>query len=288
MIEEQRNIIISQKRSPVSRRAFLRAVGTSTGALILAACGASAPAVAPAPTAASEAAAPDAAPTVAPEPTVAPAVEPTPGGFTSQGDKGQITVQYSADSHDAFKTVVDRFTKETGIGVNYEVAPGDYLQLQQGLTTRFASGDTTLDAFHCDDFMAPIYGSAGWLVELDPIIKQYNIDLTDWPTTLIQDVSSWKGKLYRLPWGNDTEIFFYRTDYFKEAGVETPKTWDELVEVAKKLTKGEERYGIALAGQKNGVLGNDIQHWCNQAGGAVNRLDDPGSRQALAVLQRAV
>ena len=32
-------------------------------------------------------------------------------------------------------------------------------------------------------------------------------------------VSSWGGKLYRLPWGNDTEIFLYRTDFFKEAGV---------------------------------------------------------------------
>ena len=281
MNEEQQNDNDRRTRGAVSRRAFLRAVGASSGTLLLAACGASAPATAPAQTTASEPAAAEAAPTTAPEPTAAPAAEPTPGGFTSEGTKGQITVQYSADSNDAFKTVVDRFTKDTGIGVNYEVSAGDYLTLQQGLTTRFASGDTTLDTFHCDDFMAPIYGSAGWLVELDPIVKQYNIDLTDWPTTLIQDVSSWKGKLYRLPWGNDTEIFFYRTDFFKEAGVEPPKTWDELIEVAKKVTKGEERYGIALAGQKNGVLGNDIQHWVNQAGGSINKLDDPGSRQAL-------
>jgi ABC-type glycerol-3-phosphate transport system substrate-binding protein len=118
-------------------------------------------------------------------------------------------------------------------------------------------------------------------VELDPIIQEYNIDLKDWPQTLIKDVSSWKGKLYRLPWGNDTEIFFYRTDYFKEAGVEPPKDWNELVEVGKKLTKEPDRYGIALSGAKGGMLGNDIEHWTNQAGGAVNKLDDPGSREAL-------
>jgi multiple sugar transport system substrate-binding protein len=149
------------------------------------------------------------------------------------------------------------------------------------MTTRLASADTTFDVFHCDDFQAAIYGAAGWLSELDSITKAENIDLSDWPPTLLKDVSSWKGKLYRLPWGNDTEIWFYRTDWFKEAGLEPPKTWDELLAAAQKLTKGTERYGIALSGHKGGELGNEIQHWVNQAGGAINNLDNAGSKQAL-------
>lgn len=84
-----------------------------------------------------------------------------------------------------------------------------------------------------------------------------------------------------MPWGNDTEIFFYRTDFFEEAGVQPPKNWDELVEVARKLTKAPDRYGIALTGSKGHQLANDLQHWTNQAGGAINRLDDPGSREAI-------
>ncbi|MCL5995242.1 MAG: extracellular solute-binding protein [Chloroflexi bacterium] len=262
------------KTPKLSRRSFLKTSALTMAGVALASCAAPVP--------------PAAAPTTAPAATAeqkaeskpTPTVIPTPAGFSTTGDKGNIDVVYWADSNQSFKTVVDKFTEETGIGVTYEVAPAGYLTWQQFMTTRLASGDTTTDAFHCDDFQAAIYGQAGWLEPLEPTIQKYSIDLADWPQTLIKDVSSWKGKLYRLPWGNDTEIFFYRTDYFKEAGVEPPKTWEELVEVAKKLTK-DDRYGIALSGSKTGELGNEIQHWTNQAGGAINRLDDPGSKEAI-------
>jgi multiple sugar transport system substrate-binding protein len=262
------------KSQKLSRRTFLRTSALTAAGVALASCAAppaAAPTSAPAATAAGE---------QKTESKPTPTIIPTPAGFSTKGEKGNIDVVYWADSNESFKTVVDQFTKETGIGVTYEVAPADYMTWQQFMTTRLASGDTTTDAFHCDDFQAAIYGQAGWLEPLEPTVAKYSIDLTDWPQTLIKDVSSWKGKLYRLPWGNDTEIFFYRTDYFKDAGVEPPKTWDELVQVGKKLTKGD-RFGIALSGQKNGVLGNDIQHWTNQAGGAINDLDNPGSKEAL-------
>ena len=264
-----------------SRRSFLRAVSMGASTLLLIACGGQAaePAAlnetAAAPT---SGASTNAAPSSVAEPSPTP--QPTPAPFRTTGDKGSIHVVYWADSNDSFKQVVDQFTKETGIGVDYEIAPADYLTWQQFMTTRLSSGDTTVDAFHCDDFQAAIYGAAGWLEPLDPIVQSNNIDLSDWPETLLKDVSSWEGKLYRLPWGNDTEIFLYRTDFFKEAGVQPPTTWDELLEVSKALTK-DDRYGIALCGQKNGILGNDLQHWTNQAGGAINRLDDPGSKQAI-------
>jgi|GEM_PF-825594 len=265
---------MNTKKTPISRRHVLRMSALAGIGSFIAAC-APPPAQAPA---ASGAAQPTTVPAAAAKPTVT--AVPTPAGFNTTGDKGSINVVYWADSNDSFKTVVTKFTEETGIGVNYEIAPGDYLTWQQMMTTRLASSDTSVDAFHCDDFQAAIYGSAGWLLDLDAVVKSNNIDLNDWPQTLLKDVSSWGGKLYRLPWGNDTEIFFYRTDFFKEAGVEPPKTWDELIEVGKALTTAD-RYGILLAGKNNGVLGNDIQHWTNQAGGAINALDTDGSKQAL-------
>ncbi len=258
--------------SRLNRRGFLKMSAITAAGAALAAC-------APAATQPAAPAEAPAAPSGA-EPTPTPI--PTPAAFNTSGGKGNIDVVYWADSNETFRRVVDQFTKETDIGVTYEIAPADYLTWQQFMTTRLASGDTTTDAFHCDDFQAAIYGAAGWLVDLGPTIQKYNIDLADWPTTLVTDVSVWKGKLYRLPWGNDTEIFFYRTDYFEEAGVKPPTTWAELLEVGAKLTDADkDRWGIALCGQKNGILGNEIQHWTNQAGGAINRLDDPGSREAL-------
>jgi len=205
-----------------------------------------------------------------------------PGMRTIRAQGNSISVYYWAETNDDFQPVIDLFTEETGIAVNYEVAPADYLTHQQLVSTRLASSDTSVDAYHLDDFQVAIYGAAGWLTPLDGIVEQGGIDLTDFPQTLLTDVSSWDGVLYRIPWGNDTEIFMYRTDWFEEAGVEIPTTWDELIEVAKTLTT-EDRWGLAISAKNNGVLGNDIQHWTNQAGGAINRLDHPGSREALAL-----
>ncbi len=262
------------KGKHLSRRSFLTALGAGGAAMAVAAC--AAPAAAPAP----QAPVAD-APTAEAPAAEAPATE-APAQAAPAEAQGEINVIYGADSNDTFKTVMDGFTGETGIKVIYEVAPAGYTDWQQLMTTRLASGDTGVDSFHCDDFQAAIYGAAGWLQPLEPVVEQYSIDLNDWPQTLLKDVSSWEGVLYRLPWGNDTEIFFYRTDFFEEAGVEPPTTWDELLTVGKALTNGEDRYGIALSGAKGGMLGNDIQHWVNQAGAAINDLDNDGAREALA------
>lgn len=204
-----------------------------------------------------------------------------PGRPTVRAQGNSISVYYWADDTDSFQRTIDAFTEETGVAVNYEVAPADYLTHQQLVTTRLVSADTTVDCYHLDDFQAAIYGAAGWLTPLDGIAESYDIDLADYPQTLLTDVSSWDGALYRLPWGNDTEIYMYRTDFFEEAGVEPPTTWSELLEVCAALTQGEDRYGMALCGKNNGILGNDVQHWTNQAGGAINNLDNPGAIEAL-------
>ncbi|HEX7746321.1 MAG TPA: sugar ABC transporter substrate-binding protein [Micromonosporaceae bacterium] len=57
------------------------------------------------------------------------------------------------------------------------------------------------------------------------------------------------GKQYGVPWYAGVRAMFYRTDWFAEAGVQPPKSWDELITVAKALqAKKPGTYGIALPG----------------------------------------
>jgi ABC-type glycerol-3-phosphate transport system substrate-binding protein len=54
------------------------------------------------------------------------------------------------------------------------------------------------------------------------------------------------GKLYGTPAYQEARALYYRKDIFEAAGIkDTPKTLDELVEVGKKLTDGENHFGLA-------------------------------------------
>ena len=50
------------------------------------------------------------------------------------------------------------------------------------------------------------------------------------------------GELYGVPFHNSTPLLYYNVEHFKEAGLDPskpPRTWAELADAAKKLTKGE-------------------------------------------------
>jgi len=62
--------------------------------------------------------------------------------------------------------------------------------------------------------------------------------------------------IHWLPYQPDTRVFFYREDMLKEAGISVPKTWDELLAAAKKLTKDTDGdgqpdvYGFVFQGRR--------------------------------------
>ena len=63
------------------------------------------------------------------------------------------------------------------------------------------------------------------------------------------------GELYGVPFHNSTPLLYYNVEHFKEAGLDPakpPRTWVELVDAAKKLTRrdGEkiERHGFMMPG----------------------------------------
>lgn len=110
----------SQPSTRLSRRAFLSTIGMGATAIALQAC---TPPAAPSGTSATDSGA----------------------AQSTTAEATAVNVIYWADSNDAFKSVMDAFTEETGNTVNYEVAPAGYLEWQQLMTTRFASGDKNTD-----------------------------------------------------------------------------------------------------------------------------------------------
>ena len=116
--------------------------------------------------------------------------------------------------------------------------------------------------------------------------------------------STWQGKVYGVPILFSLDSLLYNTQMFKEAGLSAPpKNWDEMIAMAKKLTKVDAQgnitrsgLGLRLFGAGSGVAakywyflksaGGDLFVECSPATGGwlcLVSVTDRGSSSAFEV-----
>jgi multiple sugar transport system substrate-binding protein len=61
-----------------------------------------------------------------------------------------------------------------------------------------------------------------------------------------QQATTKEGKQFFLPYSIDSSLILYRKDILDGAGLQAPKTWDELYDMAAKLQKPPELYGVGF------------------------------------------
>jgi sn-glycerol 3-phosphate transport system substrate-binding protein len=105
---------------------------------------------------------------------------------------------------------------------------------------------------------------SGDIISLEPMLKADETTRDDylkdfWPALHANAMVD--GELYGVPFHNSTPLLYYNVEHFKEAGLDPakpPRTWAELVDAAKKLTKGD-RYGFLMP------AGYDYLGWLMEA-----------------------
>ena len=204
----------------------------------------------------------------------------------------KITVLISQPQAGGAQIVADAFKEATGVETEIVTAPLD--QIQQQLTLDVQSGAKRFDAF---DFWYVSKGSLvedGVLLDLTDRIEKDKAEIKpeDYIPSIYDPYSLYNGKRYALPFDGDTHALFYNKEILGRNGVEPPKTWDELVAAATKITKAESAngiYGIAMIGVRAPIL--NISIYANRLanyGGTF--LDDQGrsalnSQEALAAAE---
>ncbi len=90
--------------------------------------------------------------------------------------------------------------------------------------------------------------------------------------------ATYQGKIYGVPWINDTKFFFYNKQMFAQAGITSaPKTWDDVVTDAKAIkAKGIVQYPIVASWKQVEAV---ICDWTQLAAvfGGANFLDAQGN-----------
>jgi sorbitol/mannitol transport system substrate-binding protein len=121
--------------------------------------------------------------------------------------------------------------------------------LRQRVTTDIATEGGQYDVMTIGTYEVPIWAEQGWLVGLDDLPAEYDVDDL---LPSIREGLSVDGTLYALPFYGESSMVMYRTDLFEEAGLEMPDepSWEFVADAARQLTDREnEVYGVCLRGK---------------------------------------
>ena len=121
--------------------------------------------------------------------------------------------------------------------------------LRERVTTDIATQGGQYDVLTIGTYEVPIWAKQNWLVALDDLGADYDIDDL---IPAVRQALSVDDKLYAAPFYAESAMVMYRTDLAQAAGVtisESP-TWTDIMAAAKAMTdKSKEQYGICLRGK---------------------------------------
>jgi sorbitol/mannitol transport system substrate-binding protein len=144
--------------------------------------------------------------------------------------------------------LTDDFTKmNPDIALNWVTLEENVLR--QKVTTDIATKSGQYDISTIGTYEVPIWAKKGWLVPLDDLGADYDIDDL---LPAIRSGLSLDGKLYAAPFYGESSMIMYRKDLFDKAGINMPEspTWDFVADAARKVTvNSSETYGICLRGK---------------------------------------
>jgi multiple sugar transport system substrate-binding protein len=172
---------------------------------------------------------------------------------------GKVTITFWDDNGGPARTPIYRhliaqFEKQNpDITVNYVGIPID--SVQQKYDTAIAGGAPPDVGGATTSFLADLIGQ-GALVPLDSQLSRSSLNgkLVKSFTNAVKQTAP-DGKLYEIPAAANMDVLWYRSDWFGQAGLAAPRTWDQFIAAAQKLTdKGKNRYGYTLRGGSGAIF----------------------------------
>jgi sorbitol/mannitol transport system substrate-binding protein len=121
--------------------------------------------------------------------------------------------------------------------------------LRQNVTTDIATKGGQYDVLTIGTYEVPIWGKQGWLVSLNDLPADYDIDDL---LPAIRGGLTVDGNLYASPFYGESSMVMYRADLMAAAGLTMPDapTWADIEKAAAAMTdKAKEQYGICLRGK---------------------------------------
>lgn len=120
----------------------------------------------------------------------------------------------------------DEFTELTGIETEWTFIP--FGSLQEKINAEGIAANGTFDVVNYLDSWAP--PNAHWLMPIDELMARDGISMDRYPAAFARS-AQFEGKTLGFPLRAHPQLLFYRKDLIPEP----PTTWEEVIEVGKKL-----------------------------------------------------
>ena len=198
----------------------------------------------------------------------------TPGKPFAGKEVKVLAVQSTQFSAHAKK--VAAFQEQTGIKVTYVYVP--FAALRERLTAEMVGGSDDFDILTAMDvWIPPLVDKL--FTPIDKELAARKIDIARYPAPFVAS-GKFAGGVYGLPVRCHIQLLWYRKDLFDKAGLKPPKTWDEMVDVGKKVQ--DQNPGIAGVTIPYGKAdGQNLMVWYNFLWGAGGDLFDAKGQPAF-------
>ncbi|MFA5570031.1 MAG: extracellular solute-binding protein [Sphaerochaetaceae bacterium] len=157
----------------------------------------------------------------------------------------------------AMQLAIDEYTK-THPHVRFELLELSGAELAEQTVIELRGAKGAFDVLLIDDPFLTRLQEADWLVDLDALYKKNNLSIDPDLIENMVNIGRYpypNGTLYALPHVGNVALFAYRKDVAQKYGVSRFDTWDQVLEVAKKIKAQEPGMTPVLF---RGMAGNPI------------------------------
>lgn len=167
------------------------------------------------------------------------------GGSRSSGESVRLRFlfpEYSSKTAPLMKQMVDDFNAANNgkIKVSLELAPWD--KMHDKLAVTMGSGQAP-DVFgYATRWISEFAG----LKQLAPLDSRLTGDFKASFNQKVLEAGTFQGKTYGIPVAVSARLLFYRTDLFQKAGLQPPKSWEDLKKAAVATSDPPKVYGLGV------------------------------------------
>jgi len=217
--------------------------------------------------------------------------------FANVGKQAPITILINSSPwFGGFEKTVDLYEKQTGNKIKLDVTP--YGGMLEKARNAVRAGSSPYDILNLDALWTIEFYEGNFLKPVTDIDASFSLPaevLTFEDSNYWNAAKRWRtrdeGKLMGYSPNGNIHVLYYRADLLQQAGLQAPKTWDDVAAICQKLGKPPGMYGFVTRGEKGNPIRYDWTPFMQGAGASIVRkpqdgdytvtVNSPQAKQAL-------